>query len=115
MVESPQALRHGETVGLGQHDVQDDDVVNARRSVIDARLAVVDQIDPIAVVFQNAAERLGEADVVFYYQNAHGGPLGSRKADVCCEFHCSGAAESSLKKSAASGTFQDIPVGLPSL
>ncbi len=68
---APQALGHREAVDLGQHDVQDDDVVGAAPPVVDACLAVVDGIDDVAVVLQNAGECLGEANVVFHYQYMH--------------------------------------------
>ena len=67
-----QTLGGGEAVHLGQHDVHDDDVVGARLAVVDAGLAVVHHIHGVAVVFQNARQRLGEANVVFHYQYAHG-------------------------------------------
>lgn len=70
-----QVLGHGEPVGLGQHDVQDDDVVKPCLAVLHAGLPVVHDIGGIPVVLENASERLGEAGVVFHDQNVHGGPF----------------------------------------
>lgn len=70
-----QALGHGEAVGFGQHDVQDDDVVGAGLAVAHAGLPVVHDVGSIAVVLKDAGQRLGEAGVVFHDQNVHGDPF----------------------------------------
>lgn len=74
-VGSAQALSHGEAVGLGQHDVQDDDVVGARPTVLHAGLPIVHDVGGVAVVLKDAGQRLGEAGVVFHDQNVHGDPF----------------------------------------
>ncbi len=71
---APQVLGHGKAVGLRQHDIQNDDIVDARRAVVDAGLAVVDRVHGVAVVLQDAGQRLGEAHVVFHHQYVHGAP-----------------------------------------
>lgn len=70
-----QALGHGEAVGLGQHDVQDDDVVGARPTVLHASLPIVHDVGGVAIVLKDAGQRLGEAGVVFHDQNVHGDPF----------------------------------------
>lgn len=70
-----QALGHGEAVGLGQHDVQDDDDVGARPTVLHAGLPIVHDVGGVAIVLKDAGQRLGEAGVVFHDQNVHGDPF----------------------------------------
>lgn len=67
-------LGHREAIGFRQHDIQDDDVVEARFPVLGGRFPVVHGVGGVAVVLKDAGQRLGEAGVIFDDQNVHSGP-----------------------------------------
>ena len=65
-------MQTAESVELGQHDVQHEQVVRRRGGHGQAIFAIVRDVDGIAMLFQPALEDAGQFVFVFDNQDAHG-------------------------------------------
>ena len=86
-----------ETIHLWQHDIQDDHVIDARKSVIQAGLAIVHGVYLVIGFHQYLLERQRQLLVVFNNENLHVKPFLSFSLTSYFAFHCSVRTESFLK------------------
>jgi hypothetical protein len=68
---APESAADFEAVDRGEHDVEDDDVVAAVHRHLEAFLAVVGEVYGVSFLFEDTADKLGEAALVFNEEGVH--------------------------------------------
>ncbi len=69
----PDTLQHLHAVHIGQHEIENHQVIIGVVNVADGGLSVVGDIDSVAVAFQAALQEIGDLLFVLNDQNPHAG------------------------------------------